>query len=108
MEQNQERTERSGLHVQLLSALREADRIRVSAVSKTVAVVCSSEEQSESLDSVFAASFLTEIDKIYYQLVKQSHTHEMYINPKQEGGDTHACKEENNGSAEGSEKDTAK
>lgn len=52
--------------------------------------------------------FSPEIDKIYYQLVKQSHTHEMYINPKQEGGDTHACKEENNGSAEGSEKDTAK
>lgn len=49
-----------------------------------------------------------EIDKIYYQLVKQSQTYEMYIHPKQEGGDTNACKEENNGSTEGSEKDTAR
>lgn len=51
--------------------------------------------------------FSPEIDKIYYQLVKQSHTYEMYIHPKQEGGDTNVCKEENNGSTEGSEKDTA-
>lgn len=63
-----------------------------------------------------------EIQEILTMLIQQNHMHDMYIYPKQnpatltareyleymkKGGDTNACKEENNGSTEGSEKDTA-
>lgn len=51
-----------------------------------------------------------EIQEILTLLMNQNNRFEMYIHPKQqtqEGGDNNACTEENNGSAEGSEKDAA-
>ena len=63
-----------------------------------------------------------EMCEILNMLSEQDHMYEMYIHPKQDlstftlraykeymqkGGDTNACKEENDGSTEGSEKDTA-